>query len=67
MNPKPIELAKDADLRGAWAAAQRAAAEAERIAKQTGTRLIIVESSDASKAPILQESKVGELKRTDVD
>lgn len=66
MNPKPIEQAKDADLRGAWAAAQRAAAEAERIAKQTGTRLITVESLDAVNNETLEESKAGELKRNAV-
>ena len=66
MNPKPIELAKDADLRGAPAALQRASVEAERIARQTGTRLITVESVDASKSSIHPESKVGELKRDGV-
>lgn len=42
MNNKPIELAKDGDLRGALAALRRAEAQAERIARQTGTRLINV-------------------------
>lgn len=44
MNTKPIELAKDPDLRGAIAALRRAEAQAERIAQQTGTRLINVPS-----------------------
>ena len=45
MNPKSIEFAKDADIRGAWAALQRASVAAARIAQSTGTRLIVVESS----------------------
>ena len=52
MNPKPITEAKDADLRGAWAALQRASLEAERIARLTGTRLVVVES------PVAPERKV---------
>jgi uncharacterized protein YggE len=44
MNTKPIELAKDPDLRGAIAALHRAEAQAKRIAQQTGTRLIDVPS-----------------------
>jgi len=59
MNPKPIELAKDSDLRGAPAALHRAAAEAERIARQTGARMIVVESSEASKGQNPAEPKAG--------
>jgi hypothetical protein len=44
MNTKPIELAKDPDLRGAIAALHRAEAQAKRIAQQTGTRLINIPS-----------------------
>ena len=65
MNPKPIELAKDADIRGAWAALQRASAVAARIAQSTGTRLVVVESSavggeqvaDATQLPQAQNKK----------
>lgn len=49
MNTKPIELAKDADLRGAIAALHRAEAQAVRIARQTGTRLIKVATIGGSK------------------
>lgn len=48
MNPKPIELAKDADIRGSWAALQRACTSAARIAQSTGTRLVVVDSSETS-------------------
>ena len=62
---KPIELAKDADIRGAWAALQRASAVAARIAQSTGTRLVVVESSavggeqvaDATQLPQAQNKK----------
>lgn len=59
MNPQSIESAKDSDLRGAWAALQRASAAAERIALQTGTRLINVESSDTAKGQIRPQPKAG--------
>lgn len=49
MNTKPIELAKDPDLRGAIAALHRAEAQAKRIAQQTGTRLINVPAPSANK------------------
>ena len=48
LNPQPIESATDSDLRGAWAALQRASATAKRIALQTGTTLINVEFSETS-------------------
>lgn len=59
MNPQPIESAKDSDLRGAWAALQRASATAQRIALQTDTRLITVESSEAAKGQIHPQPKAG--------
>ena len=59
MNLQPIESANDPDLRGAWAALQRASAAAQRIALQTGTRLITVESSAAAKAQIHPQPKAG--------
>lgn len=37
---KPIQEAKDSDVRGALAAMQRAAADARKIAKATGTAVV---------------------------
>ena len=62
MNPKPIDSARDSDLRGAWAALQRASAAAERIALQTGTKLINVESAGASESPASSVSESREFK-----
>jgi Flp pilus assembly protein TadG len=59
MNRKPIEQAKDADLRGAKAALQRAADTAARLAQQTGTRLITVDSVEAAKRETRPEAKAG--------
>ena len=41
MNPKPIQQAKSADLRGAWPALQRAAQRARLLAAQTGTAVVV--------------------------
>lgn len=41
MNPKPIEQARDADLRLSFVALQRAARRAREIAEQTGTAIVI--------------------------
>ena len=41
MNPKPIEQARDADLRLSFVALQRAAQRAREIAEQTGTAIVI--------------------------
>jgi hypothetical protein len=42
MSTKPIEQARNADLRGSWPALQRAAQRARQIAAQTGTAIVIV-------------------------
>jgi hypothetical protein len=42
MNTKPIEQARNADLRGSWPALQRAAQRARQIAAQTGTAIVVV-------------------------
>ena len=63
MNSKPIDSARDSDLRGAWAALQRASATAERIALQTGTRLINVESTGAGESLGSSVSETGEFKK----
>jgi len=42
MNPKPIEQAKDPDVRASLAAMQRAARRAREVAARTGTRLVLV-------------------------
>jgi len=42
MNPKPIEQAKDPDLRASLAAMQPAARRAREVAARTGTRLVLV-------------------------
>ena len=41
MNNKPIQEARNADLRGSWTALQRAAQRARELAAQTGTELVI--------------------------
>lgn len=41
MNTKPIDQARTADLRGSWAALQRAAQRARTIAAQTGTAIVV--------------------------
>lgn len=41
MNPRPIEEAKNADLRGSFPALQRAALRARTLATLTGTALVI--------------------------
>lgn len=41
MNPKPIQQAKSASLRGSWPALQRAAARARQLAAQTGTAIVV--------------------------
>lgn len=41
MNKRPIEQARDADLRSSMAAMQRAAKRARELAKQTGTAIVI--------------------------
>jgi hypothetical protein len=43
VNPKPLDQAKDADLRGVMPALQRAADYARRWAEFTQTTLVIVE------------------------
>lgn len=41
MNPRPIEQAKNDDLRGSLQALHRAAQRARELAAQTGTELIV--------------------------
>ena len=41
MNTKPIQQAKNADLRGSWPALQRAAQRARLLAAQTGTAIVV--------------------------
>ena len=41
MNTKPIEEAKNADLRGSFPALQRAALRARELAARTGTKLVV--------------------------
>jgi hypothetical protein len=41
MNPRPIEAARDPDLRMSAAALQRAALRAREVALQTGTTLVV--------------------------
>lgn len=41
MNTKPIDQARTPDLRGSWAALQRAAQRAREIAAQTGTAIVV--------------------------
>jgi hypothetical protein len=56
MNPKPISQAKDPDIRNAQTAMNRAALAARKIAIQTNTSLIVVQSGQ------LREISPSELK-----
>jgi hypothetical protein len=42
----PLPASADADLRGSWAAIQRAAERARKVAEQTGTDLIVVRAGE---------------------
>lgn len=42
MNQKKIELAKDPDLAGSWAAIRRAAKRAAQVAASTNTELVVL-------------------------
>ena len=42
MNQKKIELAKDPDLAGSWAAIRRAAKRAVQVAVSTNTELVVL-------------------------
>jgi hypothetical protein len=42
MNPRPIEEARDADLRHSAVALRRAAQRAREVAQRTGTALVVV-------------------------
>ncbi len=46
MNTKPIETAKDADLRAVPQALARAAQRARELAARTGTRLVVAERGE---------------------
>lgn len=51
MNTKPIDMAKDNDVRYAVAAMQRAAQAACNLAKQTHTKLIVVREGQLLEIP----------------
>ena len=51
MNLKPIDMAKDNDVRYAVAAMQRAAQAACSLAKQTHTKLIVVRQGQLLEIP----------------
>ena len=56
MNTKPIEMAKDADLRGMPHALARAAQRARELAARTGTRLVVVERGEVKLVAATSES-----------
>lgn len=56
MNTKPIEMAKDADLRGVPHALARAAQRARELAARTGTRLVVVERGELKLVAATSES-----------
>jgi len=60
MNTKPIEQARTPDLRGSWAALQRAALRARQIAAQTGTAIVV---SEAGKLRHIYPHPSGEMER----
>lgn len=62
MNKKPIESARDADIRQSAAAMKRAAQRARAIATQTGTYLVVSEKGKVrhvSPTAVKPESKNG--------
>ena len=56
MNTKPIETAKDADLRAVPQALARAALRARELAARTGTRLVVVERGEVKLVVATSES-----------
>lgn len=55
MNPKTLDQAKSAELRGSWLALQRAAQRARELAAQTGTELIVSRHGVIERSkPVLQ-------------
>ncbi len=57
MNPKKIELAKDPDLAGSWAAIRRAAKRAAQIAASTNTELIVMRNGECVRVKPGEEEK----------
>lgn len=49
MNKKPIESARDADLRSSYAALLRASRRAHELAAQTGTDIVISENGQVKR------------------
>jgi hypothetical protein len=56
MNPKPIEDAKNPDLRGSYPAMQRAALRARELAMQTGTVLVMCAEPDMAQGEAASNS-----------
>jgi hypothetical protein len=57
MNQKKIELAKDPDLAGSWAAIQRAAKRAKQVATSTNTELIVFRNGKSVRVKPGEEQK----------
>lgn len=51
MNPRPLSMADDADLRLSLPAMQRAARRAREIARQTGTCVVVGELGQVKRIP----------------
>lgn len=57
MSQKNIELAKDPDLVGSWAAIQRAAKRAVQVASSTNTELIVFRDGKCVRVRPSEEQK----------
>lgn len=57
MNQKKIELAKDPDLVGSWAAIRRAAKRAVQVASSTNTELIVFRNGKCVRVKPDEEKK----------
>lgn len=58
MNQKKIELAKDPDLAGSWAAIQRAAKRAVQVASSTNTDLIFFRNGKSVRVKPVEQQKL---------
>jgi hypothetical protein len=58
MNQKKIELAKDPDLAGSWAAIQRAAKRAVQVASSTNTDLILFRNGKSVRVKPVEQQKL---------
>jgi len=59
MNKQPIEQARDADIRLSLVALRRAAERARKLARDTGTPLVVSRNGVVEYAPLQPEKPLG--------